>query len=88
MKGINEGAARTAEIVKGLRIFSRLDEDDLKKAGMNEGLDSTLIIVNSMLSAASIKVTKNFGDIPEIECYPGKLNQVFMNVFTNAIHAI
>ncbi|HYD22739.1 MAG TPA: ATP-binding protein, partial [Flavipsychrobacter sp.] len=88
LKGINEGAARTTEIVKGLRIFSRLDEDDLKKAGMNEGLDSTLIIVNSMLSAASIKVTKNYGDIPEIECYPGKLNQVFMNVFTNAIHAI
>jgi two-component system NtrC family sensor kinase len=88
LNGINEGAARTAEIVKGLRVFSRLDEDDLKQADMNEGIDSTLIIVNNMLNAAKIKVTKEYGAIPVIECYPGKLNQVFMNVITNAMHAI
>ncbi len=87
LKGIGEGASRTAEIVKGLRIFSRLDEDDLKKADINEGLDSTLVIVNNLLNNR-IKVVKEYGNIPLIECYPGKLNQVFLNMITNAIHAI
>lgn len=87
LKGINEGASRTAEIVKGLRIFSRLDEDDFKRADVNEGLDSTLIIVNNLLDNR-IKVIKDYGDIPVIECYPGKLNQVFLNIISNAIHAI
>ena len=86
IKGIDEGASRTAEIVKGLRIFSRLDEDDLKKANIEEGLDSTLIIVNNLFG--KIVLEKNYGLIPEIECYPGKLNQVFLNIITNAIHAI
>jgi signal transduction histidine kinase len=87
LKGINEGASRTAEIVKGLRVFSRLDEDDLKRADINEGLDSTLIIVNNLLDN-KIRIEKNYGDIPLIECYPGKLNQVFLNIISNAIHAI
>jgi len=87
IKGIHEGASRTAEIVKGLRIFSRLDEDDLKKADINEGLDSTIVIVNNLLTNR-ITLHKDYGDIPEIECYPGKLNQVFLNIISNAIHAI
>lgn len=87
IKGINEGSNRTAEIVKGLRIFSRLDEDDLKKADVNEGLDSTLIIINNLLSD-KLKVLKEYGNIPVIECFPGKLNQVFLNILTNAIQAI
>ncbi|HXS36286.1 MAG TPA: 7TM diverse intracellular signaling domain-containing protein [Flavipsychrobacter sp.] len=87
LKGIGEGASRTAEIVKGLRIFSRLDEDDLKKADINEGLDSTLVIINNLLNNR-IKVIKEYGNLPLIECYPGKLNQVFLNMITNAIHAI
>lgn len=87
IKGIHEGASRTAEIVKGLRIFSRLDEDDLKKANINEGLDSTIVIVNNLLTNR-IKLHKDYSDIPEIECYPGKLNQVFLNIISNAIHAI
>lgn len=86
LKGINEGATRTAEIVKSLRIFSRLDEDDLKLADVNEGLESTLIIVNNLLSG--IKVTKKYGDLPAINCYPGKLNQVFLNIISNALYAI
>jgi signal transduction histidine kinase len=88
LSGINEGATRTAEIVKGLRVFSRLDEDGLKKADINEGLDSTLIIINSAISSAKIKVVKAYNDIPTAECYPGKLNQVFLNIISNAIHAI
>lgn len=87
LNGIHNGASRTAEIVKGLRVFSRLDEDDRKAADINEGLDSTLIIVNNQLNN-SIKVIKNYGDLPLIECYPGKLNQVFLNILSNAIYAI
>lgn len=88
LKGILDGASRTAEIVKGLRVFSRLDEDDLKKADINEGLDSTLVIMNSLLNSNNIKVIKEYGEIPLAECYPGKLNQVFLNLISNAIHAI
>ncbi len=87
LHGIGEGASRTAEIVKGLRIFSRLDEDDLKKADINEGLDSTLIIANNLFSNV-IKVEKHYSNIPLIECYPGKLNQVFLNMISNAVYAI
>jgi hypothetical protein len=87
IKGINEGANRTAEIVKGLKIFSRLDEDDLKKADLNVGLESTLVIINNQLNH-TIKVVKQFGDLPLVECYPGKLNQVFLNIFSNALYAI
>jgi signal transduction histidine kinase len=87
IKGINEGANRTAEIVKGLRVFSRLDEDDLKKADINEGLESTIIIANNLLNN-KIKVTRHYGDLPLAECYPGKLNQVFLNMISNAAYAI
>lgn len=87
LKGIEDGAARTAEIVKGLRIFSRLDEDDLKKADIHDGLNSTLVIINHQLNNA-VQIEKNYADLPLIECYPGKLNQVFLNIMSNAIHAI
>ena len=87
LSGIGEGASRTAEIVKGLRIFSRLDEDDLKKANINEGLESTLVITNNLLNNI-IKIQKNYADLPLIECYPGKLNQVFLNIISNGIYAI
>ncbi len=87
LTGISDGASRTAEIVKGLRIFSRLDEDDLKKADINEGMDSTLIITNNMLNN-HIKIQKNYGNLPLIECYPGKLNQVFLNIISNGIYAV
>lgn len=87
IKGIHEGASRTAEIVKGLRIFSRLDEDDLKKANINEGIDSTIVILNNLLNN-KIELHKAYGQIPQIDCYPGKLNQVFLNIISNAIHAI
>ena len=88
ISGINEGATRTAEIVKGLRFFSRLDEDDLKTTAINEGLDSTLIIMNSELSTNNIKVVKLYSNQSTAECYPGKLNQVFLIIISNAIYAI
>jgi signal transduction histidine kinase len=86
LKGINEGASRTAEIVKSLRIFSRLDEDDLKLADVNEGLESTITIVNNLLN--KIKVTKKLSKLPLVNCYPGKLNQVFLNIISNGLFAI
>jgi len=84
--GIGEGANRTAEIVKGLRNFSRLDEGDLKFANVNDGIQSTLTILDNELH--SIEVNKQLVDIDTIECYPGKLNQLFMNLLTNSIQAI
>jgi len=86
LNGIYNGASRTAEIVKGLRIFSRLDEDDLKRADLNEGIDSSMIILNNQLG--NIQVIKEYGDLPLVECYPGKLNQVFLNILSNGIYAV
>ncbi|MFN4082092.1 MAG: 7TM diverse intracellular signaling domain-containing protein [Bacteroidia bacterium] len=86
LKGIGEGASRTSEIVKGLRIFSRLDEDAIKKADVIEGIESTIIIINNQLS--KIRLDKNFTGTRIIECYPGKLNQVFLNLLSNAIYAV
>jgi signal transduction histidine kinase len=87
IKGIEEGSKRTAEIVKGLRIFSRVDEDDIKFADIHEGLDSTLIITNNLLEN-KIEIIKDYCIAPKIECYPGKLNQVFLNIISNGIYAI
>lgn len=87
LKGMHEGASRTAEIVKSMRIFSRVDEDVLKYANINEGLESTLVILNSIIKG-SVQVDREWGNLPEVECYPGKLNQVFLNLITNGIYAI
>lgn len=87
IRGIEDGARRTAEIVKGLRNFSRLDETDLKRANVNEGIESTLVLLHSTYKD-HVQVTKDYGDLPDIECFPGQLNQVFMNLLTNAIQAI
>jgi signal transduction histidine kinase len=86
-KGIQEGASRTADIVKGLRVFSRVDDGALKMADINEGIRSTLILVNNLL-INRIRVNENYGELPDIACFPGKLNQVFLNILSNAIHAI
>ncbi|MBU0488448.1 MAG: ATP-binding protein [Bacteroidetes bacterium] len=85
--GIDEGARRTAEIVRSLRNFSRLDENELKSADIHEGIESTLMILHNKMKSR-ITVVKDFGNIPRIQCYPGKLNQAFMNILTNAVQAI
>jgi signal transduction histidine kinase len=86
LKGIDEGANRTAEIVRGLKIFSRTDEDVMKKADIVEGIESTLIILNNQMG--KIEVIRDFAKETIIECYPGKLNQVFLNFISNSIYAI
>ena len=87
MKGINDGASRTAEIVKGLRIFSRLDEDALKKADINECIRSTAVILKSTIKSEAPLIQELADGLPEINCYPGKLNQVIMNIIANALQA-
>ena len=87
MAGIENGAERTAEIVRGLRNFSRLDESVIKTVNIHEGIDSTLILLRSNIPA-NIAVVKEYNADGIIECFPGKLNQVFMNILSNAIHAI
>ena len=86
------GAERIREIVKSLRNFSRLDEAEFKEVDIHEGLDSTLLILFNRLKPTSdhpgIQVMKDYSQIPLVECYPGQLNQVFMNVLSNAIDAL
>jgi signal transduction histidine kinase len=87
LKSMDSGASRIAEIVKGLRNFSRLDEHDLKTVDIHEGIDSTLTILRSQYKD-HIEIVRQYGDLPLIECYAGQLNQVFMNIIANAIQAI
>jgi signal transduction histidine kinase len=86
------GTERIRSIVLSLRIFSRLDEAEVKSVNIHDGLDSTLVILGNRLRAQSnhpeIHVMKHYGSIPAIECYPGHLNQVFMNILANAIDAL
>lgn len=87
LKGIEHGAERTAEIVKGLKNFSRLDESDIKDADINEGISSTLTLLRHTFPQ-NMKIETQFTDLGLIECYPGKLNQVFMNILTNSVQAM
>lgn len=85
---IQKGAVRTMEIVKGLRVFSRLDEEEQKPANVNENLDATLVLLRNK-TKDKIAVRKFYdSSIEDITCYPGQLNQVFMNILSNAIQAI
>jgi len=88
VNGIQEGADRTAEIVKGLKNFSRLDEVESKSANLHEGIDSTLLIILSG-SKVKVEIVKDYDEnITEIECFPGKLNQVFSNILSNGFQAM
>ncbi|MES2418637.1 MAG: 7TM diverse intracellular signaling domain-containing protein [Bacteroidota bacterium] len=87
LSGISEGAKRTAEIIRSLRNFSRVDETDMKPIDLNEGLQSTLVLVRNNLPD-NLTVIKELGNLPKVECLPGKINQVFMNLVSNAIQAI
>jgi len=87
LEGIEEGANRSSEIVKGMRSFSRLDEVKCQLYDIHEGIDSTLILLHNKIKNR-ITVRKDYGNLKELECYPSKLNQVLMNVLTNSIQAI
>jgi signal transduction histidine kinase len=87
IKGIEDGANRTAEIVKGLRTFSRLDESDLKFVDLHEGLNSTMVLLRNNVPK-NVEVIYNYSELPKVECFAGKLNQVFLNIINNALNAI
>lgn len=86
------GADRIQKIVSSLRSFSRLDEAEVKDVDIHEGIDSTLMILHNRLKSKAeypaIQIVKDYGILPKIECYAGQLNQVFMNVLSNAIDAL
>ncbi|MEH1831727.1 MAG: ATP-binding protein, partial [Nostoc sp.] len=85
------GAVRIQTIVRSLRNFSRIDEAEIKQVNIHEGIDSTLILLQHRLKGKSnweIKLVKNYGNLPLVECKPSLLNQVFMNIICNAIDAL
>ncbi|MDB9314884.1 ATP-binding protein [Spirulina sp. CS-785/01] len=86
------GAERIREIIRSLRNFSRMDESDVKPINIHEGIESTLMILHNRLKAKpehpEIKVIKEYQNLPLVDCYPGQLNQVFMNLISNAIDAL
>lgn len=86
------GAERIRQIVRSLRTFSRVNEAAVKDVDLHQGLDSTLILLESRLKppliSQTIQVIKDYSHLPLVKCYPGELNQVFMNLLNNAIDAL
>ena len=92
LSSMKVGAERLQKIVISLRNFSRMDEAEYKSVNIHEGLESTLLILQHRLKAQSnrpaIEIIRDFDSLPLVECYAGQLNQVFMNILTNAIDAL
>ncbi len=92
LSSMRVGAERIQKIVTSLRTFSRMDEADCKAVDIHEGIDSTLMILQNRIKARhdrpGIDIIKHYGALPLIECYAGQLNQVFMNILSNAIDAL
>ena len=92
LSSMSIGANRIREIVLSLRNFSRFDEAEMKDVNIHEGIDSTLLILQNRLkdspTHSAIQLVKEYGNLPLVECYPGQLNQVFMNILSNAIDAL
>ncbi|WP_414752044.1 sensor histidine kinase [Anabaena sp. CCY 9910] len=91
LASIQNGADRIREIVLSLRNFSRLDEAEIKQVDIHEGIDNTILLLKNRLKGQGkhpdIEVVREYNNLPLVECYPGQLNQVFMNILTNAIEA-
>ncbi len=96
LASMQTGAERIRDIVRSLRLFSRLDEAEMKAVNIHEGIDSALMLLESRLRAndhptapkTAIRIIKEYGDLPLVECYAGQLNQVFMNILSNAIDSL
>jgi PAS domain S-box-containing protein len=92
LDSMETGAKRIREIVGSLRNFSRFDEAIVKQVDIHQGIDSTLMLLQSRFklykNSTEIQVIKEYGNLPLVECYPGHLNQVFMNLLSNAIDAL
>jgi signal transduction histidine kinase len=88
LKGIEEGAHRSSEIIKGLRSFSRLDDEACQFYDIHEGIDSSLVLLHNKIKDRKIHVRKDYDDFDGLECYPSKFNQVIMNILTNSVQAM
>ena len=92
LDSMREGTERIREIVKSLQNFSRLNQAELKKVDIHKGIDSSLMILEHQLQTTEkyqqIKVIKEYGQLPDVTCYPGQLNQALMNILANAIDAL
>jgi signal transduction histidine kinase len=92
LQSMKIGTERIRQIVLSLRNFSRLDESEFKAVDLHEGIENTLLILQHRLKATpeslAIEVVKDYSQLPLVQCYPGQLNQVFMNLLTNAIDAL
>ena len=92
LNSMKAGSERIRNIVLSLRSFSRLDESDMKPVDIHEGIESTLLVLQHRLKKDSnrpeIAVIKEFAKLPEVTCYASQLNQVFMNILSNAIYAL
>lgn len=92
LSSMKTGADRICNIVLSLQTFSRLDQAGMKPVDIHEGLNSALLILQHRLKTNNgcpdIQLIKQYGDLPLVECYPSQLNQVFMNILTNAIDAL
>ncbi|MGD1905640.1 MAG: sensor histidine kinase [Leptolyngbyaceae cyanobacterium] len=92
LASMHTGSERIREIITSLRSFSRLDEATVKRVSLHEGLDSTLMLLQGRFQSTpkrpAIQVIKQYGTLPLVECYAGQLNQVFMNILSNAIDAL
>ena len=92
MNSMQVGTQRIEEIVRSLKTFSRLDESELKPVDIHQGIDDTLLILQHRLRAegsrSEIKVIRDYGQLPKVTCYASQLNQVFMNLLSNAIDAL
>lgn len=92
LNSMNVGAERIRDIIISLRNFSRVDEASVKAVNIHDGIETTLMILHNRIKSKpdypGISVVKEYGQFPDIECYPGELNQVFMNLIANAIDAL
>jgi two-component system, NtrC family, sensor kinase len=92
LRAIREGANRISEIVLSLRVFSRHDRPQKQKSDLHQGIESTLMLLQTRLkepeNGKPIEVMRQYGELPSIDCYPGQLNQVFMNLLNNSIDAL
>ncbi|MEG4555353.1 PAS domain S-box protein [Microcoleus sp. F6_B6] len=92
LESMKVGADRIRDLVVSLRNFSRLDESQMKRVDIHEGIESTLLILQHRIKAnvlrPAIEIIKEYGNFPPVECYVGQLNQVFMNLLVNALDAL
>ncbi|MEG5066685.1 PAS domain S-box protein [Microcoleus sp. B3-A4] len=92
LSSMSIGVERICQIVQSLRNFSRHDDSEMKAVNLHEGIDSTLLILNHRLKGSGekppIQIVKQYGNLPPVECFAGPINQVFMNILSNAIDAL